>query len=305
MDALDMMSQLGLDEAVSSMISMTQTAMMMMTFAMIFAGVSVILLYVLECFKWMQIGRKAGLDKDWMAFVPIARTIYRLKITNEEWWKMFFLGGETMIYAGILNTLILAISSGNWGTLATILVCVYMLCVMAYGFYWRYKYCLAFNINSQLALAIWCFPLIVTIVDYLNAFTNLFEYSGKGASKTVGSTASNLVNVPKGNSSNGALAGLSGMYAGQEIPLAPGEELLLGRDNAYCNLIIDQNADKISRRHCSILFDATRGVYMVTDVSSNGTYVDGGSRLVANMATQLQRGTVICLGNRENRFRLN
>jgi pSer/pThr/pTyr-binding forkhead associated (FHA) protein len=44
---------------------------------------------------------------------------------------------------------------------------------------------------------------------------------------------------------------------------------------------------------------------MVTDYSTNGTFIDGGSRLVANVPTPIQRGTVIALGSRENRFRLN
>lgn len=95
------------------------------------------------------------------------------------------------------------------------------------------------------------------------------------------------------------------MYAGQTLPLAASDEMVIGRDNAFCNLIVDQNADKVSRKHCGIVFDPSRGVYMVTDYSTNGTFLDGGNRLVANMPTTLQKGSVIALGNRENRFKLN
>lgn len=49
--------------------------------------------YVVTAFKWQFIGRKAGLQKDWMPFVPFARTVYRLSIVEEQWWKMFFLDG--------------------------------------------------------------------------------------------------------------------------------------------------------------------------------------------------------------------
>lgn len=46
--------------------------------------------YVVTAFKWQFIGRKAGLQKDWMPFVPFARTVYRLSIVEEQWWENVF-----------------------------------------------------------------------------------------------------------------------------------------------------------------------------------------------------------------------
>ncbi len=274
--------------------------------------------WTLTGFKWLYIGRRAGLDKDWMPFVPFAKAIYRLKIVDESWWKMFFLEGW-WLYCGLLYWIVDAISSGRWSTFGTILASLYALCCIAYNVYWRYKYYTAFDIQPHMAIGI-LIPLSGGRrrgLDYRVAFTDHFAYSGKGADRTVAGTARNVVSVPKGGQQpaapvggagaarGGSITGLSGMYAGQELPLAAGDEMIIGRDNALCNLIVDQNADKLSRRHCGIVFDAARGVYMVTDYSTNGTFIDGGSRLVANMPAQLQRGTVIALGNRENRFKLN
>ncbi len=271
--------------------------------------------WTLTGFKWLYIGRKAGLEKDWMPFVPFAKVIYRLRIVDESWWKMFFLEGW-WLYCSLLYWIIDAVSSGKWQTFGTILAALYALCCIAYNVYWRYKYYIAFGIKPHMAIGI-LIPFSGGRrrgLDYQVAFTDTYDYTGNGTGRTVAGTARSVVNVPKNGQGaapapqgarGGSITGLSGMYAGQELPLAAGDEMIIGRDNAMCNLIVDQNAEKLSRKHCGIVFDAVRGVYMVTDYSTNGTFIDGGNRLVANMPAQLQRGTIIALGNRENRFKLN
>ncbi len=274
--------------------------------------------WTLTGFKWLYIGRKAGLEKDWMPFVPFAKAIYRLRIVDESWWKIFFLEGW-WLYCSVLYKIIEAISDGRWQTFGTILASLYAMCCIAYNVYWRYKYYNAFGIKPHMAIGI-LIPLTGGRrrgLDYQVAFTDNYEYTGAGTGRTVASTARSVVSVPKNGQGmpvagqpsqgqrGGSITGLSGMYAGQELPLAAGDEMIIGRDNALCNLIVDQNADKLSRKHCGIVFDQARGVYMVTDYSTNGTFIDGGNRLVANMPAQLQRGTILALGNRENRFKLN
>ncbi len=275
-----------------------------------------IALWIFDGFTLMYQGRKAGLDKDWMVFVPFAKTIYKLKITGEQWWKMFIFQ-DYPLYAVILFVLILAISAFKWMTLAVIVVSVYLLAVLAYNVYWRYKFFIAFDVKPHLALCV-LIPVLyiyLEIMDILIAFTNNYDFGGTAKAQTVKGAAQNFVNVPQSPQmaggapqpmqvKPGTISGLSGMYAGQSIPLAPNEPLLIGRDGT-CHLIIDKNAEKLSRKHCSIMYNAQTNSYMVTDYSSNGTYIDGGNRLVANMATQMQCGTVIALGNRENTFRLN
>ncbi len=276
------------------------------------AGTILILLVVIAAtwalvgFKWLYIGRKAGLDNNWMPFVPIAKALYRLKIVDEQWWKVFFLE-DWWLYSFLLFRIIMAISANNWFSFATILVSIYLISCIAYNIYWRYKYYIAFAIQPHMAITI-LVPLsgmVRSYLDYQVAFTENFDYGGTATTTTISSGAKNFVNVEKpSNNQSGTITGMSGMYAGQSIPLASNVELLIGRDSS-CNLIIDKNSSKLSRRHCGIVFDPARGVYMVTDYSSNGTYIDGGTRLATNVSTPLQRGSIIDLGNRENRFRLN
>ena len=309
--------------------------------------ISGIALFVLSAFKWQSIGRKAGLQKDWMPFVPFARTVYKLSIVDEPFWRMFFKDGF-VLYAGLLSWIIVAIND-EWQTFAVVLVVLYALCYIAYNIFFRYKYYTAHNIKPHLALSLLVPPVFVVlqVTDYLIAFSRLYPFTGEGTSRVImdavdvpqmkdsrgnvvpvtqamkrsdsgapwetGSKPSAAVSPMGGGAVGGAggsgggasITGMSGMYTGQTIPIVPNDEMIIGRDNAMCNLIVDQNAEKVSRKHCGIVFDPRQSVYMVTDYSSNGTFIDGGNRLVANMPTALRRGAVITLGNRENRFKLD
>ena len=40
-------------------------------------AVILLLFYFYHAFTWRQIGQKAGLEEDWMPFIPIARSLYR------------------------------------------------------------------------------------------------------------------------------------------------------------------------------------------------------------------------------------
>lgn len=100
-----------------------------------------------------------------------------------------------------------------------------------------------------------------------------------------------------------ALLGISGMYAGSSFPLTPDQPVILGRDGATAQIVFSQGAQKISRRHCEVMFISQTQQYRVTDFSSNGTYVNGG-RLPANSPVMLARGTQISLGDSNNIMKL-
>lgn len=99
------------------------------------------------------------------------------------------------------------------------------------------------------------------------------------------------------------LLGIAGMYKGSSIPLTPDQPVTLGRDANSSQIVFTQGAEKISRRHCFVAFDSKEECYKVTDVSSNGTYVDG-KRLPENTMVALKRGTEIALGDSSNIIRL-
>lgn len=95
---------------------------------------------------------------------------------------------------------------------------------------------------------------------------------------------------------------VSGEFAGASFPLNPHDTVVIGRDSEVCNIVI--SAGKVSRRHCAVSFDAAKGQFAVMDCSTNGTYLENGTRLLANLRNMLPAGTVISIGSNENRFKL-
>ncbi|MFR6590252.1 MAG: FHA domain-containing protein [Gallintestinimicrobium sp.] len=77
-----------------------------------------------------------------------------------------------------------------------------------------------------------------------------------------------------------------------------------GQRPCLCEDRFSQGAQKISRRHCEVMFNSQVQKYRVTDFSSNCTYVNG-SRLPANSPVLLTRGTELALGDNNNIIRLS
>jgi len=97
---------------------------------------------------------------------------------------------------------------------------------------------------------------------------------------------------------------MAGMYGGAEIPIPGNEELIFGRDAGVSHVVFSKGSEKISRKHMSVYIDQASGDYVVTDFSSNGTFLSNGTRLKANTPTRIRPGATIYLANRENSFRL-
>lgn len=98
----------------------------------------------------------------------------------------------------------------------------------------------------------------------------------------------------------GRLVGVSGMYAGAEIALDT-DGIILGRDASEAQLVIE--SPKVSRKHCKITYDLQKGNYVVTDYSTNGTFV-GKRRLTKGTAEILPAGSIVNIGDSKNSFRL-
>lgn len=101
---------------------------------------------------------------------------------------------------------------------------------------------------------------------------------------------------------SGALIGVSGMYQGAELPINSQESIVIGRDAENSNLVITDKA--VSRRHCSVSYDAFCQYYIVIDHSTNGVYLKDGSQITPGQPVVIYPGDTIRLGNTEHVFRL-
>lgn len=100
---------------------------------------------------------------------------------------------------------------------------------------------------------------------------------------------------------HGVLLGVTGIYAGAEIPLTDGEYILLGRESS--NHLVFEGQPGVSRNHCRIKWDAMRQKYIFRDYSSNGSFVNGSEDcLPQNLDLELEPGTMIAIGDERNTF---
>lgn len=106
-----------------------------------------------------------------------------------------------------------------------------------------------------------------------------------------------------GDGARGVMVGLTGMYAGAEIPFEDGMRIRLGRLSD--NDLVFANETHVSRRHCEISWNASSKRFNIKDFSSSGSYINGSEEcLPQNIDTPLLPGTILDIGDENNRFRL-
>lgn len=138
-------------------------------------------------------------------------------------------------------------------------------------------------LQNTVMIGFWLF-LGVTVAAFLTSLTGLILECKMGDAVAVAAK----------------IMGLSGEYEGACLEI--GQGILIGRSPSTCQLVI--NSEKISRKHCKVEYNTATGKYIVTDFSSNGTYLLGGKRLDENVPIELERGAIIQLGKKGDTFRL-
>ncbi|SFA82878.1 FHA domain-containing protein [Cohnella sp. OV330] len=101
------------------------------------------------------------------------------------------------------------------------------------------------------------------------------------------------------------LVGVAGQFAGASYSLAD-RPLAIGRDGHQCELVYPDGHAEISRKHCTVSYDSSRGIFSLVDHgSSNGTYLPDGTRLVAGDRRELRAGDRFSLPGGEQWFEVD
>lgn len=100
----------------------------------------------------------------------------------------------------------------------------------------------------------------------------------------------------------GALIGTKGFLLGRIIRLKSDTPYFLGRDASQCDVEI--KGDRVSRVHCSIIFNSKTHDYTIRDCSTNGVAVNGKYKLKKNTDVSLKPGSILLIGSEENQLRL-
>ncbi len=239
-----------------------------------------------------NIGEKLGSERSWMVYVPVANTLYYLRIAGCPWWYAFLTGQSGVIVSFVLGR-ICGLTSGALNVMSGLAIVAYLIVNLIFTIKTHLSYYNALGMSPMLALPR-TFPLvsiISDIVDLLIAYTPLFDEKVSHGSP-----------LPAHPGAEGHIQGISGMYGSAVFTVAEGQKLVFGRDSACSNVVFDQFDTDISRQHCTVEY--VGGTYFVTDTSKNGTFTSDGTRLAAGVRTSLPQGTIIYLGNNKNTFRL-
>lgn len=94
---------------------------------------------------------------------------------------------------------------------------------------------------------------------------------------------------------------IEGELVGAEIPMIPGESIIVGRDANECNLVLRDGT--VSRKHLLIECDSS-GQYCVTDYSKTGTVIEGGEKLNSGERTLIEKGASLMVGRAGTRIAL-
>ena len=288
----------------------------------IMAVVVTLLTYEITGYMIMCVGRKAGLTEDWMAYLLIARQLYQMQIAGRPWWYIFFFQG---CLVNIVVTAALLIIFGALFKSVPLTVLVVLLweiasLVFTFLYYRSYYPLFGFNPNTAWLEIVWTFGTAGTILLIIMAFSDTIQYRAgggpvKSASMPVISEGGNRDNTQKKDytqmegrtvaGTRAEISGVDGKYAGASFDVSDGAEVVFGRSAADSNIVFDQFDTDISRKHCTVRYDRAAGDYVVTDSSTNGTYLNGGKQLPSGKPVHVARGSVIYLGkSRKNSFRL-
>lgn len=262
---------------------------------------SLIIPYFVIGYMHMCVGRKAKVQPDWMAFIPITRQLYEMKIAECPWWYVFFfkISTITVVSTGFISSLIFALTKKP--AIIIVLLIIYMIANLVFTFlyYQKYYYFFGFNSNTAWIQIVPFFSVVALVLTTLIAFSDAIKFRGKKGPQP---DVSVIVEPP--NPAKSVVTGLSGKYLDATFDISDGAEIVFGRSATDCNIIFDQFATDISRKHCGIRFDGGSGQYIVTDYSSNGTFLENGTKLEKEKPKSLPKGTILYLGSRKNTFRL-
>ena len=96
------------------------------------------------------------------------------------------------------------------------------------------------------------------------------------------------------------LRSLAQQHNGVRIPLQ-GRQILIGTSQGECQVVFRPGTPGVSRRHCSISWDAATGDFILTDLGSSfGTFLENRQKLAQGVPTRLRPGDRFYLGSPEN-----
>lgn len=87
----------------------------------------------------------------------------------------------------------------------------------------------------------------------------------------------------------------------QKTLLTPDVDNNIGRSSKSCVFALGQDT-KVSRVHCVLKFDSQSGMFLISDTSTNGTFLEDGTRLEKGVPFTIYPDTVFYLSEPDNKL---
>lgn len=269
--------------------------------------------------KLIRIGHKVGVyGSETMAYIPILRDCYRMKIAGFNPLLGLLLNGSGFGIVGLIAIIIWIVTKSlTFGMVIGIVGAVTIL-VFTYKYY--NTMLKKFGFEGTLALLIFVgLSIILEVIACIIAFSDKFDTRINSEFAERMDSVEHKVRIleaganrypapqPQPQVHSGAkssLIGIKGKYNGTRFEIGDGESVTFGREIQKCNIVFDEKDGTISRVHCTVKYVAAENAFYVTDLSSNGTFMDGNMKIGKTNTKKVEAGTVISFGNGENAFRL-
>ncbi len=110
--------------------------------------------------------------------------------------------------------------------------------------------------------------------------------------------------VLQGHPLRAVLKAVSGPLAGRNFTVSG--RIVIGRDPTIAKVLFAPSHTIVSKRHCCVSYSPESGRIVLEDLnSSNGTYLENGTRLLPGKSYPIKSGDAFYLGLPENMFRIN
>lgn len=112
----------------------------------------------------------------------------------------------------------------------------------------------------------------------------------------------NLIPVTHGKIPHPYIVIISGDNEGMTIDMPLDRGVIVGRTKNYAQIIFKQD-EFISKKHCEVYYDSLEDLIYITDLSTNGTWVNG-YKLNRNQIYSVNKGSVVTLANQKCSFKV-
>ena len=215
-------------------------------------------------------------------------------IYNQIIRGIFALGGHVLYCAPYVGALALAAQRGRIGLQCFLDRDFLLLFAASTGLHFLWNADMGGFVKYILIIVVLWVELLYVVKKCLYQVVQPVQYKSSGAPADIPAAGARGTAIQ--------IAGLAGPVKGMVWRGGTGDLLTIGRGEG-CRIRVPQDTRGISRNHCTIRFSA-QGWVLVDDNSTYGTFLGNGYRLLPGKEQKLNSGDVICLGGKENAFRI-